>query len=349
STPASANAMPNADLTKQVPDPSSESDLNPELASNLTSLYKPSSTAANAYEGAAASMPQLSSFIPSRLRKVGAFLAGLGSGHPAGMWGGQPVGYVGNPDAAMKTSQDALLAPYDTAVMAKENELKPLQAAANMEMEQNNQARMSAALGVRTNQGQQRIDQGQQRIDLTEQANAIRQKFYHDRGSSIQHDANGNAVMLFSDGTHQVLNGIMSPMQVKQVEAQRNYDLQLRNEVAVAKQKGNVDLANRMAELQKQYENTLGIFNAEEPVKIAGQQTVKQTPGPATESTSTTAVTDASGNPVGTRTTTTKKTPVSSPKTGGPINMIGPDGNTYAINPENVSKALASGYRIGGK
>src|SRR6185312_16108161 len=203
STPASANAMPNADLTKQVPDPSSESDLNPELASNLTSLYKPSSTAANAYEGAAASMPQLSSFIPSRLRKVGAFLAGLGTGRPAGMWGGEPVGYIGKPDAALKTTQDALLAPYDTAVMAKENELKPLQAAANMEMEQNNQARMAAALGVRTEQGQQRLDQGQQRLEETKRANDIRQKYYQDRGSRIETDPNGNAVMVFSDGTSQ--------------------------------------------------------------------------------------------------------------------------------------------------
>src|SRR6185437_9085456 len=161
----------------------------------LNNLYSPHTEATQAYLKAAQSLPDVNNYQPSRMRKIGAFIAGLGAGvGPAGQSGGQMIGIRTNPQAEMETSQAAALQPYDTQLTNAEQKLKPLQAAAQLEAEQNNQARMAAVFGERT------IHDANTEANSKELADARMTLATRPTGSKVIYNRDGSADLIDNSG-----------------------------------------------------------------------------------------------------------------------------------------------------
>lgn len=115
------------------------------VSDRLSQLYNPSTHAMDAYLGAAQNMPQRDNYQPSRMRKIGAVIAGIGAGSgPAAVVGGSPIGFRGDPKSAYQVSSSIADAPFQEATEDWARNLHPLQAAAQQEEMRNRNDRTFA-------------------------------------------------------------------------------------------------------------------------------------------------------------------------------------------------------------
>ncbi len=91
-------------------------DQNLDVAQRMSELYKPQNAMTQQYLDALRSFPNPQNFRPSGLRRVGAVLAALGTGGPAGIADGAPIGYQGNPSGAMQVAEAYNRMPYNRAL-----------------------------------------------------------------------------------------------------------------------------------------------------------------------------------------------------------------------------------------
>jgi len=100
---------------------------------NIDDLYQPQMEMQNLFAESARNSPQRNQYQPDLMRKIGAALANLGSGGPAGMWGGNPVGYKSNISGGLAAQRSIQDEPYDRAVEDYKLKIDPLRAAADDE------------------------------------------------------------------------------------------------------------------------------------------------------------------------------------------------------------------------
>jgi hypothetical protein len=115
-----------------------------DVASRIGQLYQPEDKAINAYLSTAQQLPNRADYQPSRLRRIGALIAGIGAGSGTASRdaGGTPIGYRGDPVSAYKTAKGITDEPYGEAVEDWARKLEPLKAAAIQEEQRNRNERI---------------------------------------------------------------------------------------------------------------------------------------------------------------------------------------------------------------
>src|SRR5579859_8184246 len=112
--PGSVNSLNNPQLQSNTSDFNDAINM---ISQKMAQLYQPQNTAQSAYTSQLANIPQRQDFQPSRLRQIGAVLAGLGSGvGPLGIAHGSPIGIRTNPQEAMQVSSNVANQPYNQAL-----------------------------------------------------------------------------------------------------------------------------------------------------------------------------------------------------------------------------------------
>lgn len=101
-----------------------------QVLRQLFEQFKPETEASDAFSQHIKQMPERHQYPPSKLRQIGATLAGLGGGGPQGIWEGQPIGYRGNAKESFELSRGIRDEPFNRALGDWSIKNKPLQDAA---------------------------------------------------------------------------------------------------------------------------------------------------------------------------------------------------------------------------
>lgn len=119
--------------------------------SQLQQMLNPRDELFNRFTDLIKQIPQQKDYQPSKMRKVGGFLANLGSGGPVGISGGQPIGYKSDIEQGLKNQNMINDEPFNKALQAWAREEGPTLEAAKLENVKNTNSRVGA-LGLRNTQ-----------------------------------------------------------------------------------------------------------------------------------------------------------------------------------------------------
>lgn len=154
-------AMPGLDTsrldTPDMPDNTQPDDSN----TNLLSQFQPKTTNSDRLTEALGNMPERPT--PSRLRQIGASIAGLGAGSSAmGISSGQPIGFKFNPASADLARDKVNYGDFDNQLNDYQNKIKTLALGANEEDKAN-------AGEVKRIAGEEQRNINQQKADILQQ------------------------------------------------------------------------------------------------------------------------------------------------------------------------------------
>src|SRR6266850_5889308 len=135
-------------LRNLFPPQSQEDD---ESQYDVNKYYNPSNTAMNALVGSIQDIPRREQYQPSKMRKLGSVIGGLGSGVSTEFGDFGPMGIRTNPKAAFEMSEAIADKPFHEAVEDWSTKIKPLEVAAQREEFGNRNARMFAEQTVQRN------------------------------------------------------------------------------------------------------------------------------------------------------------------------------------------------------
>lgn len=155
---------------------------NYDVAQRMQQLYQPRTAASTAYLNQMNQMPQR--VQPGALRRIGATLAGLGTGGPSGIAHGSPIGYQGNPNAALQTSQNVLNAPYNQAMQDWQERSQAMLPAMQLENQQNLSQRQVAENVIQRELEQKRLNEIQRENMHKDLEAEERTKIMRDRGDA---------------------------------------------------------------------------------------------------------------------------------------------------------------------
>lgn len=158
-------AQPGIDTSRLI-DNTSPDDTNTELLNS----YQPRTAISDQLTSTLGNMPERP--VPSRLRHIGAAIAGLGAGaSPIGIAGGQPIGFKYNPLAADAARDKVNYGDFDNAMTDFQNKVKSLALGANEEDRANAGEVKRIAGDEQRNINQQKADILQQQADTATEKN----------------------------------------------------------------------------------------------------------------------------------------------------------------------------------
>lgn len=160
--------------------PSSGSNQQIDLMSVIQNLLNPKDEQFNKFNDVINAMPQRSQYQPGKLRNIGAAMAGLGTGGPAGITNGQVVGYKSNIPEGIATQQAIRNEPYNKALSDWSNAAEPRAKMAQMEQSRNVNDRQLGLGALSSQRAQEKLDeseraalekeaQGRKKLEISEE------------------------------------------------------------------------------------------------------------------------------------------------------------------------------------
>lgn len=116
-----------------------------QLNQALMSLLTPKDEQYDKFTQMLGMMPQRENYQPGKMRKIGAFLGGLGAGGPIGVSGGQPIGYKSDVPGGLKIQSSILDEPYNQAMSDWGSKAGSTLEAAKLENTRNTQSRLAGS------------------------------------------------------------------------------------------------------------------------------------------------------------------------------------------------------------
>lgn len=248
-----------------------------ELQQQLMRLLSPQDEQYDRFAQLISSIPQRQNYQPGKMRKVGAFLGGLGAGGPVGISGGQPIGYKSNLEEGLKIQDHILNEPYDKALSDWSNTAKPTLEAARLENTRNVNSRITGGNLMTAEKNRKELKRKEDRdaqimfkenedLDRKREELKVRQQRAATYAYRVEHpnhkfiETNGfiYSVDPISNKTEQLKDADGEPIESSKMGDEEKINLQLKNskELENLRQTGRTSLEGTRQENRAEIEET---------------------------------------------------------------------------------------------